>query len=280
MDISTWILVLILFRACGQNPYGLLLALAAANFPPEYWNTIVDRYDSFTLIAAGTQVIFFVVYWGHGGLLLLLDLTQRPHFLYKYKIQRTRPMQRDKVWPVFRKITINQALVVVPMAVAIAYSERIHVSRTLPSHTEMIRDILVSVALAEVTFYYSHQALHTERLYRTIHKVHHEFQSPCAITAAYAHPVEMTLSNGLPIALGGVVMGSHAFTYLVWVLFALVSTQVGHSGYRFPWSPKGQPSNHDYHHEAFKWNYGLGSLCLLDRVCGTFVEPPAERRSL
>ena len=40
-------------------------------------------------------------------------------------------------------------------------------------------------------FFYSHRALHSRGLYKTIHKTHHEWTAPISLIAIYAHPVEL-----------------------------------------------------------------------------------------
>ncbi|GBO31261.1 Fatty acid hydroxylase domain-containing protein 2 [Araneus ventricosus] len=88
--------------------------------------------------------------------------------------------------------------------------------------------------------------LHHPRIYKYIHKMHHEWTSPIAITAIYCHPVEHLLSNLMPALLGPLILGSHMFTSWIWFSLALLSTLNSHCGFHFPFFPS--PEAHDFHH--------------------------------
>lgn len=88
--------------------------------------------------------------------------------------------------------------------------------------------------------------LHSRYLYRFIHKRHHEWTAPIAVTAMYCHPIESIFSNMLPIFLGVFIMGSHVATAWLWFSLAILSTLNAHSGYHLPFLPS--PEFHDFHH--------------------------------
>lgn len=147
------------------------------------------------------------------------------------------------------------------------------VSPELPANW-FVGDFLVKlvgcVLVEEVMFFYSHWLLHQPMFFGRVHKIHHEFKAPIAFAATYAHPFEMFLGNVLPLLVGPLVFRMHLASLALWLFLSVLSTEMHHSGYDFPWYLNhGQPKFHDDHHKYFVGNYGL--LGLLDWVHSTTI---------
>lgn len=146
-----------------------------------------------------------------------------------------------------------------------------------PGWTTTAWQVMVGYLGYDMMFYWSHRLLHDSRIYKLVHKQHHEFHTPIAPSASYEHPIESAaqlLNWYLPIGFAGWMQGElHWSTLLVYNCFRWLETVDAHSGYELPFSPFhmiplfGSATRHDYHHRAVIGNYGASVIW--DWLCGT-----------
>ncbi|XP_052870423.1 fatty acid hydroxylase domain-containing protein 2-like [Anopheles cruzii] len=234
------------------------------------WNALLDVIgdDPDTLYVWYLTIYSYGLFWTVGGLFVLMDLTNRPKFLRKYKTQRgaNEPLDWDRFRQLVQTVLFNQIVFAIPSTYAVyhgrkLFSDAIPDVRVLPSLDEVLRDMLVW----EIGFYYTHRLFHTSYFYQRFHKKHHEWRSPVALSAMYAHPFELVLSDLLPVYLGPAIMKCHLFTMVIWMTFVMWDTLGDHSGYHLPFL--GSSESHDYHHLTFNQCYGNFGWC--DRLHGT-----------
>jgi sterol desaturase/sphingolipid hydroxylase (fatty acid hydroxylase superfamily) len=138
----------------------------------------------------------------------------------------------------------------------------------LPSIMEITKHTIGFFAVYDLLFFFSHWALHSPLLYQRIHKIHHEWQTPIALAAAYAHPVEHVMSNIAPAVVATFLFRPHYLTYITFSTMGLLITLDAHSGYEF----LDTCGFHFYHHFRFKDNYS--TFGQLDRAFHTRYFPP------
>lgn len=125
--------------------------------------------------------------------------------------------------------------------------------------------IVVMILLHDTWFYWTHRLMHHPKLFKYIHKVHHQSTDPSPFAAFSFHPLEAMVEAGAYIIFS-FLFPVHLMALLGWQLLQMILNVIGHLGYEI--YPKGfnthwlykfkTPStHHNLHHSKFNGNYGL-----------------------
>jgi sterol desaturase/sphingolipid hydroxylase (fatty acid hydroxylase superfamily) len=136
--------------------------------------------------------------------------------------------------------------------------------------------VLAYLFVHDSWFYWTHRAMHSPRLFRLMHAVHHDSRPPTAWAAMAFHPLEALTGAVLipallfliPIHVGalGLVMATATFfgvtNHMGWEIFprSLLKGPFGASVIT--------ATHHQLHHAQYRCNYGL-YFRFWDRLCGT-----------
>ena len=154
------------------------------------------------------------------------------------------------MWTLVRQVLINQFLQLLVSLVIIpgrAYLFPGMVNRHVPTVGRLVVDLVAFNLLREASLYYIHRGFHHPAVYQYVHKVHHQWQTPVALTAIYCDPVEHLGQNLFPVLLGPAVMGSHNLVAYLWIGYVIFESVYLHCGYQLPGCPI-SPVFHDFHH--------------------------------
>lgn len=241
-------------------------------FLQESWAKYVHTYSpgmiEFQLFNLGLLLAFWIpalVYLG-------IDLCF-PAFSNRHKIQSER---RQPSWPeiqdcmlVVLKVNVTEAILhlsYLRLRGGPSYDFSVFtIPDTIPSLGSFVWIFAIGLFWREITFYYSHRALHHPLVYKHVHKKHHVFTAPMAFSAQYAHPFEHVISNVMPIVLPLALMRVHILPFWIFYAFELWEAAADHSGYDFVKLPPARL--HDEHHEKFRMNYG--TVAIMDWLHGT-----------
>ena len=125
--------------------------------------------------------------------------------------------------------------------------------------------LLLAMLLHETYYYWLHRWMHVPKIFRIVHKVHHDSNITSPWTAFSFHPLEGLLQAlFLPALL--MVMPMHLYVLVFHLTIMTFSSVINHLDIEI--YPKGFHKNllgrwfigathHSLHHKQFKYNYGL-----------------------
>ena len=136
--------------------------------------------------------------------------------------------------------------------------------------------VALLVVLQDTYFYWTHRAMHSRWLYRTVHRVHHVSTNPSPWTAYAFAPLE-AIVHAVFVPLVWLFLPLHEAAVFVFLLFMVVRNVLGHLSIElYPpgftrsrsWGWHTTTTHHAMHHKHFTANYGL-YFTFWDRVMGT-----------
>ena len=252
-----------------------IVILAITPWIEPQWRWLCDTYrpyPMFVIVCFSSQVIGYFL-----GCLpyVYFDMIR----LKKYKVQldAAHPTNRE-VFKTCGTILLSFANTILPMLLVggpMLSTAGISGKGALPTRVSLATQIIYFFLVEDYLNYWLHRALHQPWAYKHIHSVHHKYDAPYALVAAYAHPAE-TMILAIPTFAGPALVGPHLYTLLVWQLMRNLEAIDVHSGYEIPagfsslFPGYAGTAHHDYHHYMISGNFAsVFTWC--DRLYGTHI---------
>ena len=126
-----------------------------------------------------------------------------------------------------------------------------------------IIQIIIAKYTSQLLFYICHRTFHTIHFLKKFHKVHHNFQHPIGMRAAYTHPIDFIFGNMLPLGIMPFALQMSIYPMILVIIYGIYDTIVNeHSNYN-------KSDHHLKHHIYFNYNFGESKL---DKLFGTYKE--------
>jgi methylsterol monooxygenase len=239
------------------------------------WTHMTSRYTKFQIATFGSLLVHEAIYF---GLCLPGFIFQFLPFMQRFKIQRDKPETMIGQWKCFKLLMFSHFVVQFPMIFGTyTFTEMFGIPydwELMPRWYDITGRVFICSLIEDTWHYWIHRLAHDKRLYKYVHKIHHNFQSPFGMTAEYAHPVE-TVVLGFGFFIGILLLANHVVLLWAWVFYRLLETIDVHSGYDVPFL---NPLHlipgyagarfHDFHHYNFVGNYS-STYVWWDKLFGT-----------
>ena len=200
------------------------------------------------------------------------------------RILNPDPKQRRQLWMEVRRSALTSALFGVSGAAMIVCWQR--------GYTKIYTDwsdyplwwvplsALVALFLHETYYYWLHRWMHLPKVYRLVHKWHHDSIETSSLTSFSFHPLESVL-QAIVVPLLVLFLPLHIYVVLFLLIVMTFSATINHGSvevYSHPLFAKYiiGATHHDLHHKKFLTNYGL-YFTFWDRWMGTESEEFAGR---
>jgi sterol desaturase/sphingolipid hydroxylase (fatty acid hydroxylase superfamily) len=253
--------------------------------PRGAWVFVLGAWSMNAGLTVLGNLVFLVVYW-----------LNHPFFEeYKTNVDQPWPWNsphkaiRDDFWHALPRsalrVVVNNLLILPALVSTYSlwapfglFGSR---AEDFPSAWTFVWHIAVSCVVEDTMFYWCHRTLHNPRIFKYVHKIHHEYHHPIALASEHAHPIEFFVGNLVPVIAGPMLLKSHCFTIWCWILVRIFVSIDEHCGYTFPWSPVrllpwgATVDGHDYHHNVDKDAIFASQFTWWDALCdteGTFHE--------
>jgi sterol desaturase/sphingolipid hydroxylase (fatty acid hydroxylase superfamily) len=204
---------------------------------------------------------YLTSFWAMGLLFAFIDLGLAPHCL-RIRDHWIQPVSRANMKHLYRKcipvVIRNQLVIQLPFLILL---ERFHEDREMNIWWDIINSGFQHL-LTAIVFTITHWLFH--RYCYWIHKTHHVFIRPIAISTEYNSLSEEAINWGYTYIIAGLIPVSHPWLIINIVILNVID-QLGHCGYDL-WT---MTDYHDSHHRLF--NVNLSPLPGFDKWNGTFL---------
>ncbi len=234
----------------------------------EFLAQLASRLIAYFALSGGAFLVFWVVF-------------KQP--LRRRRIQ-LKQRSKPRNWIHDIKWSIVSQTVFVGFAIGTQSVEDISLVHLPNTTLGAISGVVLVLFLDDTWFYWTHRALHTPKLYKRFHRIHHNSADPSPFTTFAFHPFEAftITASGLVI---GLLLGVPTISWVLVGIASGLNNVSAHLGYE--WAPKfwhklpiigwkTPPTHHNLHHEKVRGNYAL-YFTFWDRWMGTEFTDYRER---
>ena len=222
----------------------------------------------FCLITGVFFVITFVRYLLFSGLYHFIFYIYLSN-IFRSRVLNIQPRDKNQAWLEIRRSAFTSLI--------FAFSGTGLIILWQKGYTQLYTDwqdysllyvpfsLFIAMLVHETYYYWLHRWMHRPKIYRLVHKWHHDSIETSSLTSFSFHPLESIL-QALMIPILILFLPMHILTLLAFLMIMTISGTINHAGVEiYPktankhWLGKWiiGATHHDLHHKQFRYNFGL-----------------------
>ena len=230
---------------------------------PELANPLI-----FLLAALGVAVfVFFRYVLVAGGFYLFFYRFAKARFAHRkinFRLRQPGQSWKEVKWSALTSLAFGVAGAAMLLAWQKGYT-RIYTDITDYGYFYLVFSLIAALVLHETYYYWLHRWMHRPKVYRIVHKVHHDSIVTSPWTSFSFHPLESIL-QAIVVPVLVFILPLHYTVVILMLTLMTISATINHLDIEI--YPKGTAENwfgkwmigathHSLHHTEFRTNYGL-----------------------
>lgn len=222
--------------------------------------------------------VIFVLFYGHflliaGGAYAVLWRWRTDHFS-PHRIQQ-RPKRAPRPGRELKYSTLSIALFTAMLTVMAVLTDlgwtRVYTDVAAYGWGWFAVSVVLMAFIHDSYYYWAHRFMHHPKVFRHVHKLHHEFHNPTPWASYAFHPWEAIVEVAwvAPVAF---IMPVHPGAFAAYIVFLTVFNVISHLGYEFypSWVARWfiTSTHHNMHHTRARGHFML-YFNIWDRLMGT-----------
>jgi len=202
-----------------------------------------------------------------GGFYLFFYVFAKAHFWHRkinFRLRQPGQSWKEVQWSALTSLAFGVAGTLMLLAWQQGYT-KIYTDVAQHGYWYLIASLLLALILHETYYYWLHRWMHYPRIYRVVHKVHHDSIVTSPWTSFSFHPLE-SLLQAIVVPVLVFVLPLHYSVVIIMLTLMTISATINHLDIEI--YPKGTADNwfgrwfigathHSLHHAEFRTNYGL-----------------------
>ncbi len=220
-----------------------------------------------TMALAVAAIVFMRYVFVAGTFHLIFYVFAKERFAHRkinYRLRQPGQSWREVRWSALTSLAFGVAGTLMLLAWQKGYTQ-IYNNVKDYGWTYLVASLIIALLLHETYYYWLHRWMHHPKVYRKVHKVHHDSIVTSPWTSFSFHPLESAL-QAILVPLLVFILPLHYSVVVIMLTLMTISATINHLDIEI--YPKGTADNwfgrwfigathHSLHHAEFRTNYGL-----------------------